>query len=99
MSTRLLETKFKHGGFDYRQLQREGNVALFEQAKGGAVVSYEVVIVRVKPASSIQGRIIPEREAYPSNEEWGTFAWTVVRLEDAKERFNRLVDASQDSEI
>jgi hypothetical protein len=32
---RPLPTEFQHGGFQYRQLKRVGNAAIFEQLKGG----------------------------------------------------------------
>jgi hypothetical protein len=91
-TVRPLATEFRHGGFRYRQVKREGNVAIFAQSKGGAVLSYEVVVVRVKPGGvAPSGTVFPTREAYPSTAEWGQFAWTCMTLERAEARFAGLV--------
>jgi len=35
------------------------------------------VVIRQKPAALLpNGAIVPEREAYPSNSEWGRWAWS-----------------------
>lgn len=83
-----LEKDFKFGGFDYHQLKRHGNTAVYEQRQAGTVVAYEVILIRIKPEQKFpNGRITPKREAYPSNEEWGRFAWTCSTLERANQRW------------
>jgi hypothetical protein len=91
-NVRPLATEFKHGGFDYRQNKRQGNVAIFAQCRGGAIISYEVIIIRIKPGGvAPSGSIFPTREAYPSTEEWGRFAWTCVDWARAEARFSGLL--------
>ena len=35
------------------------------------------MVIRRKPATTLpNGAIVPEREAYPSNSEWGRFGWS-----------------------
>lgn len=93
MAVRPLETEFRRDGFDYKQVKRRGDVALFEQRRGDEAKGYELVIIRVKPAATLpNGRSVSEREAYPSSEEWGVFWWTVVDRVAAFGRFAELVD-------
>lgn len=97
---RPLSTEFTYDGFDYRLVKRQGDVAIFSQSSGKLVISYEVVIIRVKPAKTFPGgRVVPEREAYPTNEEWGKYAWTCATRERADERFQALVDSSQERQF
>jgi hypothetical protein len=38
---------------------------------------FELVVIRQKKAGILpNGAVIPEREAYPSNSEWGKWAWS-----------------------
>jgi hypothetical protein len=90
--TRPLPTEFRHDGFDYRQVKREGNVAMFSQSLGGLVVAYEVVIVRTTPEKTWESGIItPEHEVYPSSSKWGLDGWTCISVEHAEARFTRTV--------
>ena len=67
-----LPTEFTYDGFDFRQLAREGDVALFEKRKPNhSRPGYEVVIVQRHPAQTIHGRDYPERESLPPSESWG----------------------------
>lgn len=83
-----LPTELQVGGFDLKQVERKGSVAIYSQSKGGAVISYEVIKVQLRPAEIIHGKPYPERETYPGNEKWGLEAWSCVSLERAKLRLN-----------
>jgi hypothetical protein len=92
MEVQPLCSEFKHCGYNYRQIKREGNVAIYSQAKGGVVLAYEVIVIRNRPARTWpNGKTTPEHEAYPGNEEWGRFGWTCVTLDRALERFECMV--------
>ena len=71
-------TIFADQTFRYTQLVRSGMVALYEQQhKQGGSPRFEVVILRHMPAKTYpNGVVLPEREAYPSTREWGTYGWT-----------------------
>lgn len=75
---RPLETKFNRHGHAYEQIRRQGSVALFAvKSEFGGTLGYEVVKVKVAPAVFIKltKTHVPERETYPSDEEFGTRGW------------------------
>jgi hypothetical protein len=80
-----IATFFKHGGFNYRQIAREGDVAIYEQKwRDSENACYEVVRIRRHEAKTFpSGRSSPAREAYPSSAAWGDFGWTVTTLDAA----------------
>ena len=76
---------FKHGGFNYGQIGREGDLAIFEQRwRDSENVCYEVARIRRLEAKTFpNGKSSPAREAYPSSAAWGDFGWTVTTLDAA----------------
>lgn len=72
-----LPASFQRHGFTYVQLERSGAIALFAiRTPSGGCVGWEVVRIRVaKQARVPGGKIIPEREVYPSDEDFGTHGW------------------------
>ena len=75
---KTLETEFKSGGRTLRQIKREGMIALYElRNKAGTLYGYEVIRVQIHPAETLpSGKSYPEREGYPSNEQWGDEAFS-----------------------
>lgn len=84
--------RFTHDGFDLRQLDRDGPVALYLKTKGERNRSYEVVIVKQEPEKVMFGRVVPAHERYPGSEEWGATAWTLTIEPKAREKFAMLVN-------
>lgn len=82
-SCKPLATQFRHDGFDFRQIAREGMVAIYEQSKNGRVMAFEVVRTRRREAFEIKGRKVEAAEFYPRSKEWGTHGWTVRDCETA----------------
>lgn len=75
---RKLEKEFNSDGFAFRQLDRQGAVAVYEKKKGD-VVSFETVYIQERPEIRWpNGSITPEREVMPGNEQWGIFGFTYV---------------------
>jgi hypothetical protein len=77
-----------------RQIVREGLIAIYELGGAGGVrYGYEVIVIKIAKAQEIFGRSYPRREVYPSDEEWGSRAWSYPRngLETAREHFKGLV--------
>lgn len=56
-----------------RQICRQGRVAIYS---GPGRNEFEVVVIRVEKARLIKGIPYPDREIYPSPEEWGTYGWS-----------------------
>lgn len=92
---RPLPVEFTRDGYQYRQVRREGLLAIYSQRKGGATYSYEVIIIQQRPAEKIVAREYPPRETMPSPEQWGTSGWTCLTLADAQKRFETLLQTPQ----
>lgn len=81
-----IETVFTDQTFAYTQLERHGNVAIYSQEhKASGVRRYEVVRIRVQGERTWpDGRVTPEREAYPGSSVWGKDGWTHYTLAEAQ---------------
>jgi len=92
-----LAPQFRARGFNWRIVQREGDIAIVEQNKEGWTnpVLNVVIVQKVKGGPMPRGRTSEDREALPGWEDWGDLAWTCHSREDAKARFNALVDNRQ----
>jgi hypothetical protein len=81
-----LPKEFRRDGFEYRQLAREGNAAIYEQtwnSCASAAVCYEVVSIRQREGFQIGDRFVEPAEVYPNSEAWGVDGWTVHDREAA----------------
>lgn len=90
---KVLETQFTKKGFRYTQVKREGDIAIYEQYQNsiGKVVGFEVFRIAKNKAYMIAGNIIPDQEAVPGNEKWGTEGFTCGSLASAEIRFQQLL--------
>jgi hypothetical protein len=85
----LLETEFQESGFAFRQIDRDGDVAIYEKqwlGKVDAAIGYEVIVIQRKPAQTLFGRKYPAREVYPASARWGEQGWTLTTRERALEK-------------
>ena len=84
--------EFGDDGFLLRQVHRGERAAIYEKFKGGQPRGFEVVILRIRAAEALFGRHYPERERYPSSEEWGTYGWSCMAsdLKGAQRRLEEL---------
>jgi hypothetical protein len=86
--------QFRSDGFNFRLLKRQGRVALLAKEKPQhSHPSFEVVHIQLHPAERVFGQDLPEREAMPPTESWGTLGWSYCALADAEARFNQLCKA------
>jgi len=88
-----LPTRFRHSGFDYRQIAREGNVAIYEQiwnCCSNPAVCYEVIRIRHREGFQIGDRFVEPAEVYPNSEAWGVDSWT---MQDKVAAFRKLREA------
>jgi hypothetical protein len=81
-----IDTFFTYKGFDFRQIAREGDVAVYSQCfKGGKMpVAYEVVVIQKHDGYTIMGKTYPPAEFYPSTNDWGTKGFTIVTDDTTK---------------
>ena len=91
-----LPTIFRSDNFDFRQLAREGDVALFRKTKqypSLLLETFEVVIVRkMDDHIGPRGEMISAGEHMPRSEQWGTHGWSLQTLDRAWEKFRALRD-------
>lgn len=86
-----LPTSFRAKGFDYKQVYREGDVALFRQTKPGLTRTwFEVVVVQRHDGYTIGGQYVAPAESMPSASTWGRNGWTYTDLAKADVKFAEL---------
>ena len=93
-SCKPLPTRFPRGGFDYRQIVREGDAAIYEQTWGGCSnpsVCYEVIRIRRREGFQIGARFISPAEVYPRSEQWGELGWTLPDKDAAFRKLGEIV--------
>jgi hypothetical protein len=100
---RPFKTEFGYQGRTLRQLGRTGRVAVYELLLRGKVpVGHEVIVFKIEPAEELFGKMVPEREAYPSSSkessDWGKIAWSwgTAQKRTAWAQFEELVNEEQE---
>ena len=87
---------FERAGFRYELIERQGLVCLVKQTRiGHGHWCYELVKLRVYPDKFAFGKLIPAHEAYPGDEDWGSYGFTyrAVELERARHRMASMANA------
>jgi hypothetical protein len=70
-----LPVSFKREGFNYQQIWRRKDIAVYQYGPRGR---FELVIIRIQRQHTARsGSVVPRREAYPCNTEWGQYGWTL----------------------
>jgi len=89
---RPLPTRFRHNGFDYEQIHREADLAIYRQSWNGNKHSaaFEVISIRRHDGFRIDGRFVEPAEVYPNSEAWGTDGFTVMDKDLAFIRLRKL---------
>ncbi len=93
-----LRTEFRHDGFNYRQIAREEDVAIYEQtwAKGSSrAIRYEVIRIRRRDGFVIHGRHVEPAEVYPPSESWGTNGFTATEKDRAFAKLKQLLEQKE----
>jgi hypothetical protein len=78
---RPLPIRFRRGGFNYRQIARERDAAIYEQTWSGCAepsVCYEIIRIRRREGFQIDGRLVEPAEVYPSSGAWGVDGFTLT---------------------
>jgi hypothetical protein len=86
---RPLPMRFRRDGFDFRQVAREGDVAIYEQTwkSNQDSAAFEVICIRRREGFQIGGRFVEPAEVYPNSEAWGVDGWTA---QDKQAAFRKL---------
>ena len=87
-------TRFRRDGFNYRQIAREGEAAIYEQTWSGCTqpsVCYEVIRIRRREGFQINGRLVEPAEVYPSSGAWGVDGFTFTDKDAAFGKLRELV--------
>lgn len=88
---KVIPTEFKKKGFTYKQLKREGMLAIYQQSREGSDFNnYEVVKLGKHNGYTMGGVFIEPSETYPGSSLWGIMGWTCTSIEDAQRRFQLL---------
>jgi len=96
---KLIPLEFKYDGFSFKQLERVGNIALFEKTHPSADRKfYEVVKIKISPDQTILGKFIPEHEKYPASSEWGELGWSYSILSEAQKQLLLLATAQPNAD-
>jgi hypothetical protein len=93
-SCKLLPTRFRRDGFNYRQIAREEDTAIYEQTWSGRAepsVCYEVVRIRRREGFQIDGRFVEPAEIYPRADTWGVDGFTLTDKDAAFAKLRELV--------
>jgi hypothetical protein len=85
-SYKPLPKEFRRDGFSYRQIAREGDIAIYEQTWSGCAdpsLCYEVIRIRKRKGFQIGGRFVEAAEVYPNSEAWGVDGFTLTDRDGA----------------
>jgi hypothetical protein len=91
---RPLPKEFRRDGFNYRQIARQGDAAIYEQTWNGCdnpSPCWEVIRIRRRDGFRIGGRFVEPAEVYPNSEAWGTDGFTFSDKEAACAKLRELV--------
>ena len=92
---KILEDNFSSKGFNLSLVKREGDVAIYKKQldePDSEAFNYEVIAIKRHNGYEIAGVKMPPAEMYPSNTQWGDWAYTCTSREDADKRFAQLKD-------
>ena len=93
-SYKSLPIRFRRDGFNYKQIAREGDVAIYEQTWSGCrnpSVCWEVIRIRRRDSFYIGSRFVEPAEVYPNSEAWGVDGFTFTDKDAAFAKLRELV--------
>jgi hypothetical protein len=73
-----IKLTLRHSDHELKQAWRDKTHAVYQHfGSRGQFIGWEVILIKVAPARRIFGKDYPEREVYPSNEDFGRYALSV----------------------
>lgn len=88
---RPLPQSLRKNGFDYNLAYRDAKRAIYRQHVTENCQYFEVFQIRIAKAGTFKGKNIPEREVFPSDNDFGSTAWTFREYDKALAKFNTLL--------
>lgn len=90
---KILEKSFRKNGFDFEQVFRQGNVAIYKQTKAEQPgnIHFEVGKIRENKARDQFGQHFEACESWPSSEEWGVRGFSYFSFEEANNKAIKLL--------
>jgi hypothetical protein len=89
-----LPTKFNHLIFEYNQIWRDKDVAVYRQSSVYCN-RFETIIVQYVQAGMAFGKEYPAREIYPYAESWGEHGFTYTSEEEAIKKARNLLKGNK----
>jgi len=89
-----LRTQFRRKEFDYRQIARRHDAAIYEKTwrkSSEPNVCYEVIRIRRRDGFHIGDRFVGPAEVYPNSEAWGTDGFTLIEKDAAFAKLRKLI--------
>jgi hypothetical protein len=94
-SYKPLSTQFRRDGFDYRQIARETDAAIYQQTWSGGgsnrSIAYEVIRIRRREGFQIDGRFVEPAEVYPNSDGWGADGFTFTDKDAAFAKLREVI--------
>jgi hypothetical protein len=84
----------RKNGFNYTQVLRAGNKAIYAQTVTENLEYYEVFYIRERPDRVLNGKLIKGGEAFPGNEDFGKTAWSLMTRKQAIKKYLSLNNGS-----
>jgi hypothetical protein len=89
-------------GYIYKQLKRTDKAAMYSQSDAEDLEAdfkaFEVFKIKIGKAKVVFGVELPEKEKFPSDEDFGKWAWTYTDYGKAMDRFNKIENGIEDGE-
>ena len=88
----LLPVTLTKNGYYYKQIKKGNKSAIYEQTceESPNPIAYEVFRIKIDKEKVVFGQLLPEKEIFPGNEDFGKWAWTFHNPEQALLRFEVL---------
>ena len=97
---KLLERKFISLGFNFEQIFREGDFAIYKKWKEGWEYKvFEAIKVKRHNGYTIAGNFCPPAEVYPSNEQWGIAGFTCLTREQAFSKVDKMKEWEEENPV
>lgn len=78
--------------FQFKQLKREGMIALYEKKDKEGTVYYETIVVQKHDGRTMPGGAkVPPSEYFPSDNSFGLYGWCFNLLDKAEEKYQSLL--------